>query len=147
MKDPEAARRRTLELFTLLGELDGSEQVVMPVLLDAVMIVQAYRGAPPGFAFAELTGSGDTLIRELRSRSASARQSLQRGPESSWAVIARLSHFTFRAWGDRVEQPGSGRRLDNLRALYRPETAKPRTGHSWCSQYHRPPEDVRVNRR
>ncbi|MDB5699273.1 MAG: hypothetical protein JWN69_2077 [Alphaproteobacteria bacterium] len=66
MKDPEAVRRRTLEMFTLLGELDGAEQVVMPVLLEAVMIVEAYRGARHQVShLPELSRRVDALIREL----------------------------------------------------------------------------------
>lgn len=66
MKDPQAVRQHTLELFGLFGELDDAEHVVMPVLLDAVMIVEAYRGARHQIShLPELSRSVDALIREL----------------------------------------------------------------------------------
>jgi hypothetical protein len=66
MKDPEAVRRRTLELFTVFNELDEPERVAMPVLMDAIAIVEAYRGARHQVLhLPELTGSVDALLRDL----------------------------------------------------------------------------------
>jgi hypothetical protein len=66
MKDPEAVRRRTLELFTAFNELDEPERVVMPVLMDAIAIVEAYRGARHQVLhLPELTRSVDALLRDL----------------------------------------------------------------------------------
>jgi hypothetical protein len=66
MKDPEAVRRRTLELFTVFNELEEPERVVMPVLMDAIAIVEAYRGARHQVLhLPELSQSVDALLRDL----------------------------------------------------------------------------------
>ena len=45
--DPEAARRKALDKLRGLAELDDPEGVVVPILIDALLLVESYRGAPP----------------------------------------------------------------------------------------------------
>jgi len=49
-----------------LAELDDPESLVVPILIDAVMLVESYRGArhQPTF-LPELSNSVDALLREL----------------------------------------------------------------------------------
>jgi len=83
MKDPEVVRRRALELFGLFDEVQEPEQVVMPVLIDAILIVEAYRGARHQVLhLPELTRSVDALLRELE-------------------IAARIN-----AWKDELEDDG-----------------------------------------
>ena len=49
-----------------LAELDDPENLVVPVLIDAIIIAESYRGARHEITFLpELTRSVDALIREL----------------------------------------------------------------------------------
>jgi hypothetical protein len=64
--NPEAARRKALEKLRGLAELDDPESVVVPILLDAILIAESYRGARHQVTFLpELTKSVDDLLREL----------------------------------------------------------------------------------
>lgn len=66
MNDPEGARRKALEKIRGLAEMDDAEAVVVPILLDAILLVESYRGARHPMPFVdELTGSVDALLREL----------------------------------------------------------------------------------
>ena len=66
MADPVAARRKALAKLRDLTELDDPESVVVPVLIDAIIIAESYRGARHEITFLpELTRSVDALIREL----------------------------------------------------------------------------------
>ncbi len=66
MADPERARRKALEKLQGLIELDDPESLVVPILIDALLMVEAYRGARHQFTFLpDLTKSVDDLIREL----------------------------------------------------------------------------------
>ena len=66
MGDPVAARRKALAKLRLLAELDDPESAVVPVLIDAIIIAESYRGARHEITFLlELTRSVDALIREL----------------------------------------------------------------------------------
>jgi hypothetical protein len=66
MADPLAARRKALAKLRELAELDDPESVVVPVLIDAIIIAESYRGARHEITFLpELTRSVDALIREL----------------------------------------------------------------------------------
>ena len=68
LSDPDAARRKTLAKLSGLAELDDPESLVVPILLDAILMAEAYRGARHQVSFlAELTRSVDALIRELNS--------------------------------------------------------------------------------
>ena len=66
MSDPEGSRRKALEKLRTLAELDDPEGLVVPILLDAILLVESYRGARHQITFLDdLTGSVDALIREL----------------------------------------------------------------------------------
>lgn len=66
LADPEGARRKALEKLQGLAELDDPEGVVVPILLDAILMVESYRGARHQITFLpELTNSVDALLREL----------------------------------------------------------------------------------
>ena len=66
MSDPEGARAKALERLRALAELDDPESVVVPILVDAILIAEAYRGARHQVTFLpELTRSVDALLREL----------------------------------------------------------------------------------
>jgi hypothetical protein len=66
LSDPDAARRKTLAKLSGLAELDDPEGLVVPILLDAILMAEAYRGARHQVSFLpELTQKVDALIREL----------------------------------------------------------------------------------
>jgi hypothetical protein len=66
MANPERARKKALERLQGLAQLDDPEAVVVPILLDAILIAEAYRGARHQVTFLpELTKSVDGLLREL----------------------------------------------------------------------------------
>ena len=66
MADPERARTKALEKLQALGGLDDPESLVVPILIDALLMVEAYRGARHQFTFLpDLTSSVDDLLREL----------------------------------------------------------------------------------
>ena len=66
MTDPVGARRKALAKLRGLVELDDPEAVVVPILIDAILMAESYRGARHEVTFLnELTRSVDALIREL----------------------------------------------------------------------------------
>lgn len=66
LADPEAARRKALERLQALTELDDPEAAIVPILLDAILMVESYRGARHQISFLpELTHSVDNLLREI----------------------------------------------------------------------------------
>jgi len=66
MANPERARKKALERLQGLAQLDDPEAAVVPILLDAILIAEAYRGARHQVTFLpELTKSVDALLREL----------------------------------------------------------------------------------
>jgi hypothetical protein len=66
MSDPEAARRKALEKLRGIAEMDDPESKVVPILIDAILLVESYRGARHQITFLDdLTGSVDDLLREL----------------------------------------------------------------------------------
>jgi hypothetical protein len=66
LADPEAARAKALAKLKAIAELDDPEGVVVPILLDALLLVESYRGARHQITFLpELTDSVDALLREL----------------------------------------------------------------------------------
>lgn len=66
MSDPEAARRKALEKLRGIAEMEDPEGAVVPILIDAILLVESYRGARHQITFLDdLTGSVDTLLREL----------------------------------------------------------------------------------
>lgn len=66
MADPEGARRKALEKLHGLLELDDPEAAIVPILIDAILMVESYRGARHQITFLpELTDSVDAMLREL----------------------------------------------------------------------------------
>ena len=66
MADPEAARAKALAKLQGLAELDDAESLVVPILIEAILMAESYRGARHQITFLpELTESVDALIREL----------------------------------------------------------------------------------
>ena len=66
MSNPEQARQKALAKLQGRAELEDPESLVVPILIDALLMVEAYRGARHQFTFLpELTNSVDTLLREL----------------------------------------------------------------------------------
>lgn len=66
LADPLAARRKALSKLRGLEEIEDPESLVVPILIDAILMAESYRGARHEVTFlAELTRSVDALIREL----------------------------------------------------------------------------------
>ena len=66
LSNPERARRKALEKLQGLIELDDPEGLVVPILIDAIVMAESYRGARHQISFLpELTHNVDRLIREL----------------------------------------------------------------------------------
>ena len=66
MNNPVAARRKALAKLRSLAEIDDPESLVVPILIDAILMAESYRGARHQITFLdELTRSVDALIREL----------------------------------------------------------------------------------
>jgi hypothetical protein len=66
MSDPEAARRKALEKLRGIAEMDDPENLVVPILIDAILLVESYRGARHQITFLDdLTTTVDNLLREL----------------------------------------------------------------------------------
>jgi len=66
MADPLAARRKALAKLRGLEQIDDPESLVVPILIDAILMAESYRGARHDITFLpELTRSVDALIREL----------------------------------------------------------------------------------
>lgn len=66
LSDPQGARNKALAKLQALAELDDPEGLVVPILIDALLMVESYRGARHQITFLpELTRSVDALLREL----------------------------------------------------------------------------------
>ena len=66
LSNPEAARKKAIEKLRGCVELDDPESLVVPILIDALLMVESYRGARHQISFLpELTESVDSLLREL----------------------------------------------------------------------------------
>lgn len=66
LADPEAARRKVLGRLQRLAELEDAEVQVVNILLDAILMAEAYRGARHQVSFLpEMTRSVDHLLRDL----------------------------------------------------------------------------------
>ena len=66
LANPEKARRKALERLRSIAELDDPESLVVPILLDAILMAESYRGARHQVSFLpELTRNVDALLREL----------------------------------------------------------------------------------
>ena len=66
LADPEAARAKALAKLQALSELDDPESLVVPILIDAILMAESYRGARHQVDFLnDLTEKVDALIREI----------------------------------------------------------------------------------
>ena len=66
LADPLGARRKALAKLRGLEQMEDPESLVVPILIDAILMAESYRGARHDITFlAELTRSVDALIREL----------------------------------------------------------------------------------
>jgi hypothetical protein len=66
LADPEAARRKALAKLQGLADLDDAERLVVPILIEALLMVESYRGARHQISFLnELSERIDALLREL----------------------------------------------------------------------------------
>ena len=66
LTDPVAARRKALAKLRGLEQIDDPESLVVPILIDAILMAESYRGARHDISFlGELTRNVDALIREL----------------------------------------------------------------------------------
>jgi hypothetical protein len=66
LSNPDGARRKALEKLRGCAELDDPESLVVPILVDALLMVESYRGARHQISFLpELTRTVDALLREL----------------------------------------------------------------------------------
>jgi hypothetical protein len=66
MNDPVAARRKALAKLRGLENVDDPESLVVPILIDAILMAESYRGARHQITFLdEMTRNVDALIREL----------------------------------------------------------------------------------
>lgn len=66
LADTEGARRKVLAKLQGLTEIDDPESLVVPILIDAILMVESYRGARHQVDFLnDLTDKVDALIREI----------------------------------------------------------------------------------
>ena len=66
LSNPEGARAKALQRLRSLAELHDPESLVVPILLDAILMAESYRGARHQVSFLpELTRDVDALLREL----------------------------------------------------------------------------------
>lgn len=66
LADQEAAKRKALEKLQALADMEDPESFVVPILIDALLLVESYRGARHQITMLpELTESVDALIREI----------------------------------------------------------------------------------
>ena len=66
LTDPESARHKAIAKLKEIGEVDNAEALVFPILIEALLLVESYRGARHQVTFLpELTQSVDRLLREL----------------------------------------------------------------------------------
>ena len=66
LTDPDAARRKAAAKLQELGGIDDAEALVFPILVEALLLVESYRGARHQVTFLpELSQTVDRLLREL----------------------------------------------------------------------------------
>jgi len=66
LAEPERARAKALSKLQGLAQLEDPEGLVVPILLEAILMVESYRGARHQISFLpELTERVDAMIREL----------------------------------------------------------------------------------
>ena len=66
ISDPLQAKLKVMTKLRRLAELEDPESMVVPILVNAVLMAESYRGARHQITFLpELTQAVDALIREL----------------------------------------------------------------------------------
>ena len=66
LTDPDRARRKAIDKLRDLGEIENAEELVFPILVEALLLAESYRGARHQVTFLpELTQTVDRLLREL----------------------------------------------------------------------------------
>jgi hypothetical protein len=66
LADPLAARLKAMEKLRGIARLDDPEGLVVPILIDAILMAESYRGARHQITFLpELSRDVDALIRAL----------------------------------------------------------------------------------
>lgn len=66
LSDPDGSRRKALAKLQGLAQLEDPEGLVVPILIDAILMAESYRGARHQVDFLnDLTEKVDALIREL----------------------------------------------------------------------------------
>ena len=66
VSNPERARHKALAKLQALAEIENAENLVVPILIDALLMVESYRGASHQISFLpEMTASMDALLREI----------------------------------------------------------------------------------
>lgn len=66
LADPEGARMKALAKLQGLTELDDPEGLIIPIVIDAILMAESYRGARHQVDFLnDLTEKVDALIREI----------------------------------------------------------------------------------
>ncbi|NNC48262.1 MAG: hypothetical protein HKO13_07515 [Sphingomonas sp.] len=66
MADPQKARIKVMEKLQGLSKLDDPESAVVPILIDAILLVECYRAARHEITFLpELRESVDAMLRDL----------------------------------------------------------------------------------
>ena len=66
ISDPLAARLKAMTKLRGMADLEDPESLVVPILVDAILMAESYRGARHQITFLpELTRNVDALIREL----------------------------------------------------------------------------------
>jgi hypothetical protein len=66
VSNPERARHKALAKLQALAEIENAENLVVPILIDALLMVESYRGARHQISFLpEMTASMDDLLREI----------------------------------------------------------------------------------
>jgi len=66
LTDPEGARAKAAAKLQELAGVDNAEALVFPILVEALLLVESYRGARHQVTFLpELSTSVDKLLREL----------------------------------------------------------------------------------
>jgi hypothetical protein len=66
VSNPQAAKQKALAKLRNCAQLDDPESLVVPILIDALLLVESLRGARHQIPrVPELTNSVDALLREL----------------------------------------------------------------------------------
>ena len=124
VSNPQAAKQKALAKLRHCAELDDPESLVVPILIDALLLVESLRGARHQITFVpELTfeqrGEGVTRCRRRRlgSLEQTSRHSTRTGLKT-WERVNRRARLLCdeHAFRERVETPGGLLRSFPLRS-------------------------------